>query len=175
VNAPDEYAFCPHCGADLQMQFVPDEDRERLVCRSCGRIYYINPKIVAGTIPVFQEQVWLLRRAIEPRLGYWTFPAGYMEMGETVEQAAVRETREELNLDIRLVRLLSVYSWERVATVHIVYLADALSQPTGGKETLDFRLFPIDEIPWSDLAFHSTGAALHDWVNQMAANSSSLS
>lgn len=148
------------------MQFVPDEERERLVCQSCGHIYYINPKVVAGLIPVYNGSVWLLRRAIEPRLGYWTFPAGYMEMGETVEQAAVRETREELNLDVRLIRLLSVYSWEQLSTVHVVYVAEALSQPTGGKETLEFRLFPSEEIPWEELAFHSTRAALRDWLDQ---------
>lgn len=146
------------------MRFVEGEDRDRFVCESCGSIHYLNPKIVAGTIPIESGKVWLLRRAIEPRIGYWTFPAGYMELGETVEQAAARETAEELGLEIHIERLLDVYSWPHLTTVHIIYLAEALGTPTGGKETLEYRLFRPAEIPWDTLAFNSTHRALGDWV-----------
>src|SRR5947209_18688671 len=89
-------AYCPACGGDLAEKYIPDELRDRLICVRCQRIHYLNPSIVAGVIPVIDGRVWLLRRAIEPRYGTWTFPAGFMEMGETVEEAAARETREEL-------------------------------------------------------------------------------
>lgn len=162
VRTPE---FCWLCGGGLQERFVAEEDRDRLVCSACGHIHYINPKIVAGTIPVQQGSVWLLRRAIEPRYGYWTFPAGFMEMGETTEEAAARETAEELNLKVNIRRLLNVYSLPTMSTVHIIYVADALSQPTGGKETLEFSLFQPDQIPWDDLAFWSTRAALTEWLD----------
>jgi len=159
--------FCEVCGGPLVERFVPEEERDRLVCVHCGHIHYINPKIVAGTIPVAAGRVWLLRRAIEPRLGAWTFPAGFMEMGETVEEAAARETLEELNLRVRLGRLLNVYSRHVTSTVHIVYLAEALSEPTGGKETLEFASFGPGEIPWDELAFWSTREALEDWIRTL--------
>jgi 8-oxo-dGTP pyrophosphatase MutT (NUDIX family) len=96
--------FCPACGNRLETQYVEEEGRERPVCVVCGRIHYRNPVVVAGLLPLVDGRLWMLRRAIEPRYGFWTFPAGYMELGETVEQAAIRETREELNLDVELDR-----------------------------------------------------------------------
>jgi ADP-ribose pyrophosphatase YjhB (NUDIX family) len=164
---PLDPAFCPSCGGGLLHRFVPEEERERLVCAGCGAIHYVNPKVVAGTIPVADGRVWLLRRAIEPRLGWWTFPAGFMEMGESVEEAAVRETLEELNLEVRLTGLLNVYSLPTMTTVHIIYRAEALSQPSLGKEALELASFPPEEVPWDDLAFWSTRAALEDWVRSL--------
>ena len=160
-------AFCQVCGARLTERFVVEEDRDRLVCGVCGYIHYINPKIVAGTIPVADGRVWLLRRAIEPRLGFWTFPAGFMEMKETVEEAARRETLEELNLQVRIDRLLNVYSRPELSTVHIIYLASALSRPSGGREALEFGAFAPEEIPWEDLAFWTTRRALEDWLETL--------
>ena len=167
MTGSPEPGFCPWCGGGLSLRFVPEEARERLVCAECSTIHYLNPKVVAGTIPVVGEKVWLLRRAIEPRLGWWTFPAGFMEMGESVEQAAARETLEELNLDVRLTRLLGVYSLPTMTTVHVVYLAEALSHPSLGSEALDFALFAPHEIPWDELAFWSTRAALEEWVRSL--------
>jgi ADP-ribose pyrophosphatase YjhB (NUDIX family) len=137
------------------------------VCTACGHITYLNPNVVAGAIPVACSRIWLLRRAIEPRLGAWTYPAGYMEMGETVEEAARRETREELNLDIRIERLLGVYSRPPMTTVVIVYLATAISGASVGHETLEVGSFAPSEIPWDELAFWSTRAALTDWVKSL--------
>jgi ADP-ribose pyrophosphatase YjhB (NUDIX family) len=165
-----QVAFCPACGDRLQHRFVPEEDRERLVCEACGHIYYLNPKIVAGTIPVIDGRVWLLRRGIEPRLGYWTFPAGFMELGETVQEAASRETLEELNLEVKLGPLLNVYSRPEMSTVHIIFLAEALSEPSKGKETLEFASFAPSDIPWTELAFWSTQRALEDWIQTLSSD-----
>jgi ADP-ribose pyrophosphatase YjhB (NUDIX family) len=151
----------------LADRFLENEGRERLVCVECGHVHYLNPHVVAGAIPVVDGRVWLLRRAIEPRYGAWTYPAGFMEMGETVEEAATRETREELNLEIRIDRLLGVYSRPPMTTVVVVYLATALSLPTVGQETLEFASFAPQKIPWGALAFWSTRAALTDWVDSI--------
>jgi ADP-ribose pyrophosphatase YjhB (NUDIX family) len=160
-------SYCTSCGHPLADRFVPDEGRNRLVCTYCGQISYVNPNVVAGVIPVANRRVWLLRRGIEPRLGAWTYPAGYMEMGETVEDAAKRETREELNLDVRIDRLLGVYSRPPMTTVVIVYVAEALSTASIGHETLEIGSFGPAEIPWDGLAFWSTRAALSDWVESV--------
>jgi ADP-ribose pyrophosphatase YjhB (NUDIX family) len=159
--------FCPSCGGSLEVRFVEEEERDRPVCRGCGRIHYRNPVVVAGLIPAADGKIWMLRRAIEPRYGYWTFPAGYMELGETVEQAAVRETREELNLTVRLERLLGVYSFSHISTVHVIYCAEALSDPRPGSEALDIAPFSPDAIPWDDLAFATTRRALEDWISSV--------
>jgi ADP-ribose pyrophosphatase YjhB (NUDIX family) len=162
---PIAAAYCSVCGNTLVTRFLPEEGRERQVCEVCGHIHYVNPLLVAGVIPVIDGRVWLLRRAIEPRVGFWTFPAGYMELGETVEQAAARETREELNLEVRLGRLVTVYSRADLRTVHVIFLGDALSDASPGSEALECRLFTREEIPWEELAFSSTHAALTAWVD----------
>lgn len=146
------------------MRYVEEEDRDRLVCGSCDHIHYVNPPAVAGTIPETNGRVWLLRRAIEPRYGFWTFPAGFIEMGESTEEAAARETREELGMDIRITGLLGVFSRAAWSNVLVVYGAEPLSAATGGHETLEYRLFAPEEIPWSELAFPSTREALQTWV-----------
>lgn len=156
--------FCPVCGSRLGVRLLPDEDRERLVCTSCGHIHYINPVVVAGTIPVSEGKVWLLRRAIEPRLGTWTFPAGFMEMGESVEQAAIRETREELNIEIELGPLLNVYSRAGAPSVLVAFLAEAVTIPSLSREALEVSAFAADQLPWSELAFPYTHSALRDWA-----------
>jgi ADP-ribose pyrophosphatase YjhB (NUDIX family) len=164
-NSPPR--FCPGCGNLLASQYVDAEERNRLVCTACGEIHYINPKVVAGVIPMARGRIWLLRRAIQPRYGTWTFPAGFMEMGETVEQAARRETFEELHMDVRINGLLNIYSRSESPTVLIVYLADALSEPTGGSEALEFASFSPQTIPWKTLAFWNTEEALRDWIRSL--------
>lgn len=159
-------SFCPGCGGDLTQMYVEAEERERLVCSRCGHIHYLNPKIVAGTVPRDGDRIWLLRRGIEPRYGAWTFPAGFMEMGETVEECGIRETREELGMDVEVTALLGVYSQRGMHTVHVVYEARALTLPTGGSETLEYAPFTLDAIPWDDLAFNATFRALRDYVER---------
>ncbi len=158
-----ERAYCPICGEALELRLVPGETRDRLVCPK-DHILYENPTVVAGTMPVSDGKVWLLRRAIEPRLGTWTFPAGYMEIGESVEEAAARETLEEICLDVKITGLLNVYSRPMTPIVFVVYLAEAPGQASAGDEALEVKAFAPDEIPWDDLAFWSTREALDDWV-----------
>jgi ADP-ribose pyrophosphatase YjhB (NUDIX family) len=159
--------FCPACGTLLEERLVEAEGKSRHICPSCSHIYYLNPKIVAGTIPVSDGRVWLLRRGIEPRMGTWTFPAGFMEMGETVEQAAIRETFEELSLEVELGPLIGIYSRAVPGNnVHVVYLAKPLNEPRGGEETLEYALLEPGQIPWDRLAFWSTEAALREWVDR---------
>jgi ADP-ribose pyrophosphatase YjhB (NUDIX family) len=168
MQNPHIPAYCPMCANPLVERYVEVEERDRLVCERCAHIHYLNPKIVAGTIPVHEGAIWLLRRAIEPRIGFWTFPAGYMEMNETVEEAAARETWEELRLRVSVGALLGVYSRSGHSTVHIVYLAQALSGAAPGPEALEIALFRHDQIPWDELAFPSTHDALRDWVRTLS-------
>ena len=159
-------SFCPECGHVVERRFVDVEGRHRLVCDQ-GHIHYENPTVVAGTVPVHNGRVWLLRRAIEPRLGFWTFPAGYMELGESVEEAAARETREEIGLEVKLTGLLGVYSRPEATTVFIVFMAQAGDGAVALDESLEVRCFGSDELPWDDLAFWSTRRALEDWVESL--------
>ncbi len=157
-------SFCPTCGQGLAQSFIQTEGRERLVCPE-GHILYENPNVVAGTLPQTARGIWLLRRSIEPRYGFWTFPAGYMEIGESVEEAAARETLEEIGLDVKLTGLLNVYSRAEATAVFVVYLAEAEGTATARDEALEVREFQPAEIPWDDLAFWSTRRALEDWVS----------
>ncbi|MCL5109756.1 MAG: NUDIX domain-containing protein [Chloroflexi bacterium] len=144
---------------------MPAEERTRLVCQHCGYIQYLNPKVVAATLPVIDGKVVLIRRGIEPRLGTWSYPAGYVELGETVEEAARRETSEEACLQVSLVRLLDVYTSPGGRVVVIAYLAQCPDgQPRPGSEALEVGLFAPEEVPWEELAFPTTVAALRDWV-----------
>jgi ADP-ribose pyrophosphatase YjhB (NUDIX family) len=151
---------------------VPDEGRTRLVCPRCGHIHYINPKIVSGTLPLENGGLWLLRRGIEPRLGYWSHPAGFQEYDESTEEAAVRETREEIGCEVVIDRLFGVYSHAGGPVVNIVYLAHFAgphSVPCTSPEALEVRHFTPHEIPWNDLAFPSTHRILDDWVRHAQA------
>lgn len=158
---------CFACGGRLAKKYVPAERKRRLVCSSCALITYTNPKVVAGLIPVTKDgRVALLRRDIEPARGKWTYPAGYQEMGESVVQAAERETWEEIRARVKNPRLLDIYSYEDAAVVTIVYVAKlkAGEHPSPGEESQDIALFKPSEIPWKDLAFRSTTHALRDWL-----------
>jgi len=160
-----ESTFCPDCGGRLTWQRVEAEGRERPVCLSCGFILYRNPKVVAGVIPVHDGRVLLLRRKIEPARGKWTFPAGYVELGESVEEAAVRETREEVALEIDELSLLNVYSYRGSPVVTVVYLSRIVGgEPRAGEEAEEVAFFPTGALPWEDLAFRSTREALQDWI-----------
>jgi ADP-ribose pyrophosphatase YjhB (NUDIX family) len=172
------YNFCTVCGAQLRIGQPPTDDRPRLVCPACGYIQYVNPKVVGGTLPVEDNRVWLLRRGIEPRLGYWTYPAGYQEADESTEQAAIRETREEIGCAVEIDGLLGVYSRPRAQVVVIVYLAHFAadgSVPCLTTEALEVRSFGRNEIPWDELAFPSTEQALRDWVGPEGSDSSAQS
>jgi ADP-ribose pyrophosphatase YjhB (NUDIX family) len=144
---------------------IPEgEDRERLTCAECGFIAYENPKIVTGSVVEVEGRILLCRRAIEPRRGFWTIPAGYMELGETVEEAARREAMEEACADIALDGVLALYSIARIGQVQVLFRA-RLATPgfAPGPESLDVRLFAWDEIPWEELAFPSVRWVLTAW------------
>ncbi len=146
--------FCPDCSAATR-RTLPDGDTvERDVCTDCGKIHYQNPKVVVGAVCTWQDKVLLCKRAIEPRSGYWTIPAGFMEMRESSEQGAIRETMEEANARIEITDLLAIYNIPRLSQVQIFYRANMLSPDfEAGIETLDLDLFTWNDIPWDDLAF----------------------
>lgn len=159
------HRYCPQCGDSLELRLLATETQDRLVCAGCAFVFYQNPKVVVGTLPVRDGRVCLLRRGIEPRLGAWTYPAGFLELGETVEDAARRETLEECQLTVRIDALLNVYSRPQIGIVNIVYLATVLGgTPTVNPEAIAFGEFGPDEIPWDELAFTSTTQALEDWA-----------
>ncbi len=147
---------------------IPDGDnRERAVCADCGHVAYENPKVVVGSVVVADGRVLMCRRAIEPRRGFWTLPAGYMELGETLEEGAAREAREEAEAAITIEGILAVFSIARIGQVQVIFRA-RFSDPgspvySPGSESLDVRLFSPDEIPWDDIAFPSVHWALHAW------------
>lgn len=154
-----------HCGQRLSSAIPEGDTKRRLVCIDCGFVHYINPRPVAGTLPIDSEgRVLLVRRAIEPRVGYWVFPGGFMDIGESAEDAAIRETREEACLDVDDLRLLGVYTRVEPGVVVVVYEARALGPGAAGEESLEARWFAPHEIPWDEIAFDSTEAALRDWV-----------
>lgn len=152
---------CPRCGSAVGYVVPEDDNRERAVCTDCKTIHYENPLNVVGTVPVWGEQVLLCKRAIEPRHGFWTLPAGFMELGETVADGAIRETVEEAGAKIELQGLFTVMNVVRVGQVHLFYRArmiDASLDP--GPETLEARLFHEHEIPWDEIAFRTVRETL---------------
>lgn len=146
----------------FQREVPAGDNRERLVCGDCGFIHYENPKIIVGAVVTSDDKYILCRRAIEPRRGFWTMPAGFMEVGETAEEGAAREAHEEANVDIAIDALLGVYSIAAIGQVHMIYRA-TLRTPgfSPGEESLEVREFRWDEIPWGDLAFPSVHWALN--------------
>lgn len=159
--------FCSDCGAPVT-RLIPDMDNKlRDVCTSCHTIHYQNPKIVAGTLPVFDNKVLLCKRAIEPRLGYWTLPAGFMENKETTPQAAIRETQEEANASVELSHLLSMIDVPHISQVHMFFYAELTDLNfSSGEESLEVKLFSEDEIPWEEIAFPTVKKTLKHYLSE---------
>lgn len=157
--------YCSHCGQPVAISVPAGDNRQRAVCGACGTIHYVNPKLVVGCVPEHQGQILLCRRAIEPRMGFWTVPAGFMELGETLGEAAVRETFEEALAEVELGRLFAVVDVVQAGQVHVFFEA-RLSRPGygAGSETLETRLFRPDDIPWPELAFQSVRIALEQYL-----------
>jgi ADP-ribose pyrophosphatase YjhB (NUDIX family) len=152
---------CRVCGAAVEYRIPALDNRDRAVCTACGEIHYENPLNVVGTVPVWGDQVLLCRRAIEPRYGLWTLPAGFMELGETSAAGAQRETLEEAGARIEMQQLFSVLEVVRVGQVHLFYRARLLdTQFDPGPESLEARLFHEHEIPWDELAFRTVRRTL---------------
>ncbi|BCX89905.1 hypothetical protein MIN45_P2279 [Methylomarinovum tepidoasis] len=157
--------FCSECGAHLNLKIPPGEDRLRHVCERCGTIHYQNPKIIAGCLPEWEDRILLCRRAIEPRRGLWTLPAGFMELGETLEQAALRETLEEARARVKSLELYTVFSLPHVDQVHVFFRA-RMTEPrhAPGEESLETTLLPEKEIPWRELAFSTVKRTLEAYL-----------
>jgi ADP-ribose pyrophosphatase YjhB (NUDIX family) len=161
-----EYRFCPRCGGALEKRSIKALEPKRLVCQACTFIFYQDPKVVAGTIFTLNGGVVLLRRGVEPSLGKWVFPGGYVDRGESVEQAALRETREESQLEVVIGSLLNVYSYPQSPNVIIVYAAQIVGGAlAAADESLEAATFLPQKIPWQELAFDSTRDALKDYIN----------
>ncbi len=137
------------------------EDRERLVCRQCGHIFYENPKVIVGAVCVWENRYLLCRRAIEPRSGFWTMPAGYLELSESTEQGAVREVWEEARARVEVDALLAIYNLPIISQVHLIYRARMLGgDHAAGPESEDVGLFAWEDIPWDDLAYPNVAWSL---------------
>lgn len=153
--------FCSVCGHEVIARIPPGDNRERFVCDQCGTIHYQNPRNVVGTVPVWGEQVLLCRRAIEPRYGYWTLPAGFMEMGETTAEAAARETLEEAGARVEVQTLFTLLNVPQVHQVHLFYLARLVDPGfEAGEESLEVRLFDEADIQWDEIAFPTVSQTL---------------
>jgi ADP-ribose pyrophosphatase YjhB (NUDIX family) len=159
--------YCVRCGARLVLGSVPDDHRDRHSCASCGYIAYLNPRIVVTTIPVTQSgELVLLRRAIEPGLGLWAQPGGYLEADETAIQGARRETLEETGLVVEPTTIVGIYSRPQAAIVVVAYEARIVGgEMTTTPEALEVRVVAPDEIPWPEIAFNTTTWALRDWLS----------
>ncbi|WP_084398511.1 NUDIX hydrolase [Henriciella aquimarina] len=149
---------------DFEYRIPAGDDRERLVCNTCGFIDYENPRIVAGSVVLRDRKILLCRRAIEPRKGFWTLPAGFMEHGESIEEAAMREAREEACATIAIERVLAMYTVHRIGQVQIMFRASLESDFRPGPESEETRLFDWKDIPWSDLAFPTVVWALTQYA-----------
>ncbi|WP_339514657.1 NUDIX hydrolase [Pseudomonas sp. RL_15y_Pfl2_60] len=153
--------FCSQCGNPVSHRIPEGDSRLRFVCELCSTIHYENPRIVAGCIPVWNQQILLCRRAIEPRRGFWTLPAGFMENGETIEQAAARETAEEACARVHDLALYNLIDLPHINQVHVFFRAELTDLDFAvGAESLEVALFNEADIPWSELAFPTIGRTL---------------
>lgn len=169
---PRRIKHCRVCGAPVLYVVPADDNRERAVCTACAEIHYENPINVVGTLPVWGEQVLLCRRNIEPRYGLWTLPAGFLELGESTAEGALRETDEEAGARIELQGLFTVLNVVRVGQLHLYYRARMLDTTLApGPETIEARLFREDEVPWDQLAFRTVRQTLeHYFADRRSGN-----
>lgn len=167
--------FCSHCGSTVSLQVPPGDHLPRYVCASCSSIHYQNPRIIAGCIPEWGSKILICRRAIEPRHGYWTLPAGFMENGETVEAGAAREAQEEALADVEIGSLISVVNVLHSQQVHMLFRAKLKNLDFGvGPESLEVKLIEPEEIPWPELAFSSVRFTLERFLADRAAGEEKL-
>jgi ADP-ribose pyrophosphatase YjhB (NUDIX family) len=153
--------FCSVCGHAITLRAPEGDNRVRACCDQCGAVHYVNPKMVVGTVPMWGEQVLLCRRAIEPRRGFWTLPAGFLEAGETAAAGAQRETAEEAGARIVMGSLFTMYDVVHVQQIHLFYLAQLVDTDfVPGIESLEVKLFDEADIPWDELAFRTITATL---------------
>jgi ADP-ribose pyrophosphatase YjhB (NUDIX family) len=162
--------YCSQCGAPVVLRIPPGDHLPRHVCDACGTIHYQNPRLVVGCVPEHAGRILLCRRAIEPRLGFWTVPAGFMENGETLQQAAARESHEEAQARVEIGSLLAVVHVLHARQVHVFFRAALpVSEFAPGAESLEVTLVAPADIPWSELAFPSTEFALRHYLEDRTA------
>lgn len=160
----EEPRFCPACGLPVEARILEADHRPRLICEA-GHVTWRNPRVVVGAVPVSGGQLYLARRAIEPARDRWTYPGGFLEVGESAQEGARRETEEETWLRVEIGRLIGVYSRPHVAIITVVYEASVVGgRPEPAAETSEVRAFTPDQIPWEELAFSTVESALRDWV-----------
>ncbi|MGD9586703.1 MAG: NUDIX hydrolase [Brachymonas sp.] len=161
--------FCRYCGHATELREPEGDNRKRAVCPSCGTIHYINPLVVVGTLPVWQDRILLCKRNIEPRRGKWTLPAGFMELHETTSQGAARETMEESGAEFDMGPLFGVMNVPEVGQVHMFYLCTLRHDRFDpGHETMEARLFSEEEIPWEELSFRTVEHMLRTFLADRA-------
>jgi ADP-ribose pyrophosphatase YjhB (NUDIX family) len=162
--------FCSTCGSSVAFETPPGDHLPRFICHTCETIHYQNPRIIAGCVPVWEDKILICRRAIEPRHGYWTLPAGFMENGESVENGAAREAQEEALADVEIGSLLAVVNVIHAHQVHMMFRARLRNLEFGvGAESLEVKLVREDEIPWGELAFQSIKFSLERFLADRAA------
>ena len=164
---PRNVKFCPMCGGGLEMRIVAPDHKENKVCTKCGFVYFLGPKLVAGCIIADGDRTLLLRRGIEPSRGKWTYPGGFVDLGETPEKCAMRETLEEVGITVKEPELMGIYADRREPSPIIVvtYVGKPGAEtPIVTPEATEIRYFGIDEIPWDDLAFDTTTQAMEAWA-----------
>lgn len=148
-------------GQNFTRRVPPGDNRERMICGECGFVSYENPKVVVGSVATWEDKILLCRRSIDPRKGFWTLPAGYLEMGESPLEGALREAREEANARLEIDQLLAVYTIPRISQVQLIYRAKLLDPDVkAGEETAELDLFKWDDIPWAEIAFPSVHWAM---------------
>ena len=162
--------YCSRCGAEVNRKVPGDDNRERWVCERCDTVHYQNPIIVVGCVAEKDGKILLCKRAIEPRHGYWTVPAGFMELGESLAQCAARETLEEACAEIEIGHLFASVDVIDAGQVHLFFTGKLTGEFGGGEESLETQLFSVDEIPWDELAFRSGRYALEKYVEDCGCN-----
>ncbi len=162
--------YCPSCGGPISRKTPKDDNRERAICDNCGKVHYQNPLIVVGCVVECDGKVLLCKRAIEPRLGYWTVPAGFMELGETLAGGAARETLEEACATVEMGHLFASVDVVDAGQVHLFFRGKLVGEYGVGEESLDTQLFSEKEIPWDELAFQSGRFALEKFFEDRGTN-----
>ncbi len=161
--------YCTLCGATVALRIPEGDDRERFVCTACEVVHYVNPRVIVGCVPVYEGRILLCKRAIEPRLGYWTLPAGFMENGETTVQGAARETWEEARARVTELELYRVFDVPHINQVYMFYRCNVVDGEFGvGPESIDSGFYRQEDIPWGEIAFPVVQETLQEFFTDSA-------